>query len=148
MVAVNFQPQQVWKLPGRSSRRCYQFSLPATLCTALSRRGCMYNSCVQSAMLHANETWPLTKPNRLHLQQKDMAMIRQLYNLKLQDNVTIRCNELLAQLGIEDLDLILKERRLHSYGHLERSNGAVKIACHIEIWWWWWWKGTPQEASL
>ena len=30
------------------------------------------------------------------------------------------------QLGLEDLDLILKQRRL---GHVERSYGAVKTAC-------------------
>ena len=41
--------------------------------------------------------------------------------------------ELLAWLGIEDLDLILKERRLHWYGHVERSNGAVKTAFDIQI---------------
>ena len=41
-VAVNFQPQHVWKPPGRSSRICCQFSLHATslskhmaMCTAL-----------------------------------------------------------------------------------------------------------------
>ena len=41
-VAVNFQPQHVWKPPGRSSRICYQSSLHATslskhvaMCTAL-----------------------------------------------------------------------------------------------------------------
>ena len=41
-MAVNFQPQHVWKPPGRSSRICYQFSLHATslskhvaMCTAL-----------------------------------------------------------------------------------------------------------------
>ena len=39
---------------------------------------------------------------------------------------------LLVRLGIEDLDLILKERRLPWYGHVERSNGAVKIAFHIQ----------------
>ena len=40
--AVNFQPQHMWKPPGRSSRSCYQFSLHATslsrhvaVCTAL-----------------------------------------------------------------------------------------------------------------
>ena len=37
------------------------------------------------------------------------------------------------QLGIEDLDLILKERRLRQYGHVERSNGAVKTAFHIQV---------------
>ena len=41
---------------------------------------------------------------------------------------------LLAQLGIEDLDLILRERRLCWYGLMERSNGAVKTVfdTHVE----------------
>ena len=30
-------------------------------------RGHVYSSCVRSAMLHASETWPLTKPNLAHL---------------------------------------------------------------------------------
>ena len=36
------------------------------------------------------------------------------------------------QLGIEDLDIILKERRFRWYGHVERFNGAVKTACDIQ----------------
>ena len=36
------------------------------------------------------------------------------------------------RLGIEDMDLILKERRLRWYGHLERSNGTVKTAFDIQ----------------
>ena len=40
--------------------------------------------------------------------------------------------ELLAQLGIEELDLILKDRRLRWYGHVECSNGAVKTAFDIQ----------------
>ena len=84
----------------------------------------------QSAMLHASETWPLTKPNLQRLQQNDKAMIRQICNVRPQDTVTTRSNELLARLGIEDLDLILKERRLHWYGQVECSNGAVKTAFH------------------
>ena len=75
-------------------------------------RGHVYSSCVRSAMLHASETWPLTKPNLQHLQRNDRAMIRQIFNVRPQDIVTTRSNELLVQLGIEDLDLILKERRL------------------------------------
>ena len=41
--------------------------------------------------------------------------------------------ELLAKLGIKDLDLILKERRLRWYGHVERSKGAVKKAFDIQV---------------
>ena len=96
-------------------------------------RGRVYSSCVQSAMLHASETWLLTKPNLQHLQRNDSAMIRQICNVRQQDIVTNRSNALLVRLGIEDLDLILKERRLRWYGHVECSNGAVKTAFDIQV---------------
>ena len=74
-------------------------------------RGHVYSSCVRSTMLHASETWPLTKPNLQRLQRNDRAMIRQTCNVRPQDIVTTRSNGLLVRLGIEDLGLILKERR-------------------------------------
>ena len=84
-------------------------------------------------MLHASETWPLTKPNLQHLQGNNRAMIRQTCNVRPQDIVTTRSNELLVRLGIEDLDFILKERRLRWYGHVGHSNGAVKTAFDIQV---------------
>ena len=95
--------------------------------------GCVYSSCVRSVMLHASETLPLTKPNLQRLQLKYRALIRQICNVKPQDIVTIKSSELLGGLGIEDLDLILKERRLHWYGHVEHSNGPVKTACDKQV---------------
>ena len=92
-------------------------------------------------MLHASETWPLTKPNLQRLQRNDMAMIRQICDVRPQDIITTRSNELLA-LGIEDLDLILKERRLCWYGHVERSSGAVKTAFHIQV------EGKPGKSKM
>ena len=91
--------------------------LPVLSSRHLSFKTCgrVYSSCVWNAMLHANETWPLTKPNLQCLQQNDRAMIRQICNIKPQDIGTTRSNELLERLGIEDLDLILKERRLRWY---------------------------------
>ena len=65
-------------------------------------------SCVRSAMLQASDTWPVTKPCLLHLQRNDRAKT----DVKPQDTATIRSTELLPRLRIEDLDLILKERRL------------------------------------
>ena len=96
-------------------------------------RGCVYSSCVRSAMLHASETYTLTKPNPQRLQRNDRAMIRQICKVRQQEIVTTRSNELLVRLGIEDLDLILKERRLRWYGHVERSSGAVKTAFDIQV---------------
>ena len=45
---------------------------------SLKTRGRVYSSCVRSAMLHASETWPLTKPSLQPLQRNDRAMIRQI----------------------------------------------------------------------
>ena len=88
-------------LPGLSSRHL-----------SFKTHGRVYSSCMRSAMLHAIETWPLTKLNLQRLQRNDRAMIRQICNVRSQDIVTTWSNELLVRLGIEDLDLILKERRL------------------------------------
>ena len=96
-------------------------------------RGRVSSSCVRSAMLHASETWPLTKPNLQRLQRNDRAMIREICNVRPQDIVTTRSNGLLVRLGIEDLNLILKERRLRWYRHVECSNGAVKTAFDIQV---------------
>ena len=46
--------------------------------------------------------------------------------------VTTRSNDL-VRLGIEDLDLILKERRLRWYGHVECSSCAIKTAFDIQV---------------
>ena len=46
---------------------------------------------------------------------------------------TIRSSELLAKLQFEDLDLILRERRLRWFGYVERSNGTIRAACDIQI---------------
>ena len=36
-------------------------------------------------------------------------------------------------MAIEDLELILKERRLRWYGHVERSSGAIKTVFDIQV---------------
>ena len=65
--------------------------------------GRVYSMCVRSAMLHASETWPVTKPCLQHLQGNDRVMIRQTCNVKPQDTVTIRSIKLLSRLGIEEV---------------------------------------------
>ena len=93
--------------------------------------GHVYSSCMWSSMLHASETWPLTKTNLQCLQRNDRAMIRQICSIKPEDVAMVRSSELLAKL--EDLDLILRERRLRWFGLVERSCGAVRTACDIQI---------------
>ena len=88
-------------------------------------RGHVYSSCVQSAMLHASENWPLTKTNLQRLQRNDRAMIRKICSIKPEDVATVRSSELLAKLELEDLDLILRERRLRWFGHVVQSEQHV-----------------------
>ena len=84
-------------------------------------------------MLHASETWPLTKMNLQRLQRNDRAMIRQICSIKPEDVGRVRSSELLAKLQLEDLDLILRERRLPWFGHVERSSGAIRTAYGMQI---------------
>ena len=84
-------------------------------------------------MLHASETWPLIKKNLQHLQRNDRAMIKQICSIKPDDVAIIRSSKLLAQLELEDLNLILRERRLRWFGNVEHSSGAVRTACDIQI---------------
>ena len=80
--------------------------------------------------LNASETWPLTKTN---LQRNERAMIRQICSIKPEDVANVRSSELLAKIELEGLDLILRERRLRWFGHVERSSGAIRTACGIQI---------------
>ena len=59
-------------------------------------------------------------------------MIRQICNAKSEDVASIRSNKLLPQLEIDDLDVILMEKRLRWFGHVLRSSGAIKTACDID----------------
>ena len=45
----------------------------------------------------------------------------------------VRSSELLAKLELEDLNLILRERRLRWFGNVEHSSGAVRTECDIQI---------------
>ena len=75
-------------------------------------RGRLYSSCVQNAMLHAREAWPLTKPDLQLLRRNDIAMIRQVCNVKSEDVATTTTNKLLAQIETNFLDVILRDKRL------------------------------------
>ena len=123
-IAVTTRVKTAWKK--------FRELLPVLTSRHLSykTRGHVYSSCVRSAMLHAIETWPLTKTK---LQRNDRAMIRQICSIKPEDVATVRSSELLAKLELEDLDLILRERRLRWFGHVECSSGVIRTACDIQI---------------
>jgi len=65
---------------------------------SLIMRGRLYSSCVQSSMLHASETWPVRKENKVALQRAEMRMVRWMCGIKLIDRFPSK--ELRERLGI------------------------------------------------
>jgi len=53
-------------------------------------RGILYNSCVQSSMLHGSETRPIRKENEVVLQWAEMRMVRSMCGIKLQKRVQVK----------------------------------------------------------
>ena len=60
-------------------------------------------------------------------------MTRQICSIKPEDVAMVRSREFLAKLELEDLNLILRDRKLRWFGYVERSFGAVRTACDIQI---------------
>ena len=92
----------------KTARKKFRELLPVPTYHHLPYKTCghVYSSYVWSSMLHASETWPLTKTNRQH---NDRATIRQICSSKSGDVAMVMPSELPAKLELEDLDLILRE---------------------------------------
>ena len=60
-------------------------------------------------------------------------MIRQICYVQPENVATVRSNKLLALLEIDDLNIILREKRLHWLGHIEQSSGAITTVCGMQI---------------
>ena len=88
---------------------------------------------MRGAVLHASEAWPLTRMGLRRLQHNDRAVVGRVRGVEPEDVARVRSRELLAMLQLEDLKLILRERRLGWFGHVERSGGAIRTAYDIQI---------------
>ena len=86
-------------------------------------RGRLFSSNVRSSMLHGTETWPMTSTALHRLCHNDRAMIRCICGVKPSDDPSM--DELHAKLGICDLAILVRERRLRWFGHVMRSNGEI-----------------------
>ena len=96
---------------------------------SLIKRGRLYSSCVQSSKLHGSEMWPVRKENEVALHRAEMRMVRWMCNVKLKDRVPSK--ELRERLGIDDIILILQQKRLRWYGHVlqkEDSDWVKKLS--------------------
>ena len=61
-------------------------------------------------MLHAAETWAMKADTLDRLRRNDRVMICWICNVKAKDEVS--SDSLLTKLGIQDLDVVLRNRRM------------------------------------
>jgi len=71
---------------------------------------------VRSSMLQGSKTWPVRKENEVALQRAEMTMVRSMCNVKVKEIVPSK--ELREKLGIDDIVLILQQKRLQWYGQV------------------------------
>jgi len=57
---------------------------------SLIRRRRLYNSFVQSSMLHGSETWSVKKENKVALQQTEIRMVRWMCDVKIEFQAELR----------------------------------------------------------
>ena len=69
--------------------------------------------------------------NSIDLNEMTLSELSQL--MEPEDVATVRSSELLAKLQLEDLNLILRDRRLCWFGPVELSSGANRTVCDIQI---------------
>ena len=86
---------------------------------SLLTRGRVYSTCIRRAMLHVDETWPITVSTFNRLRRNDLAMIRWMCNIKTNDNV---CSHLLlSKLGFRDVEVVFRTSRMRWFRPVERS---------------------------
>jgi len=93
----------------------------------LTVKGRLYSICVQSRILHGSETWPVRKENVATLQQAGMSKVRWMFGIKVKYGVPSK--GLKERLGLDDIILVLQQKRLRCYGHVlqKEDNDWVKM---------------------
>ena len=87
-------------------------------------------------MLHAAYTWAMKADTLNRLQRNDSVMIRWICSVEAKDEVS--SDSLLTKRDIQDLDVVLHDRRMRRFGHVEhrldcRSTQA-ECVCTETIW--------------
>ena len=84
-------------------------------------KGRVYNACIRSCMLYGSGTWAMNRDNEVRIERNEKKMIRWMAGVKLTDRIRNSC--LRERLGLEDIQLVLRKRRLRWFGHVERREG-------------------------
>ena len=82
----------------------------------LRSRAIVYQACIRSVLLYAAETWALSGVVR----SCDRRMLRRLCGISLRDRIS--SDEVLRRCKLEDIELVLRKKRLVWFGHVKRRD--------------------------
>ena len=122
VVAVWLLPLLDAGVPGVSFEKTFLCSRPSLCLSTWGVVGLALMYVVHCYMVRT-ETWPMTSDALHRLCRNDRAMIRWICGVKLSDDPSM--DDLHAKLGICDLAVLVRERRLRWFGHVMRSNGEI-----------------------
>ena len=94
-------------------------------------RGKVYNTCVRSVLLYGSETWAPNASDLQRLRRNDRAMIRWICNVKADDEIS--SSTLLQKLGIDDVTVALRSRRLRWFGHVKRADSSIHTVMDMDV---------------
>ena len=72
-----------------------------------------------------------TRMDFLKLQRNDRAMIRCMFNIRMNNRVSSA--SLLQKIGLVSFEILIRYNRLRWFGYVERSNGWIKRCTMIEV---------------
>ena len=86
----------------------------------LKNRGRVYDACIRPVLLYGSETWGMTRRLEKILVRSDRRMLRYMAGVTWRDD--IRSVEVARRCGVEELDVVLRRRRLRWFGHVKRRD--------------------------
>ena len=93
------------------------------LATMLRRPDMLYESSVLSILLYCSKTWTLLKANIDRLQAFHMHSVRRILGIRWYDHITNV--EVRACPRLEDIDVLIRRRRMTLFGHVARMPPGV-----------------------
>ena len=91
----------------------------------------LFNGCVRGALLHASECWALRREDIQRLLRNEWAMLRWLFKVKAEDDVSL--HDLCSRLNLLSLESRLRINRFRWYGHVERSENWINCCTQINV---------------
>ena len=87
---------------------------------SLKLKGRVFETCVRSCLLYGSETWAMTDENERRMKKADTRMMRRMCGPSLCERHSD--SELRGLTGLEEVDIVMRRRRLRWYGHIQRKD--------------------------